>query len=129
MMIEENNNDLTTFFPPLIAVRISDTLVKQGVEVYFSSFSVPIGTDTSGLRGVANLGFIDPNGVGRSKPVFLRVYITDDEAKNPDIGIHAFKLDGRVNLELTERSQDRLGNFAGYLETIIPIGDPPIAVG
>lgn len=129
-MIEDTKidpeNDL--HFPALFAVSINKGLKEKGVNVYFSEFSVPKGTDTSQIvRGIANIGFLSPAGL-RNNTVTLRVYITFDEREIEGIDIKVLKDYGWQPLGAVFIEQT-FGVYAGYLEGVIELGDPPIAVG
>jgi len=128
------NTGKHTYPTPLISIQIKDDLVEEGVRVFLSKFSIPSGTEVQEsdetkkkvLRGIANVGFTYPTSIKEST-VTLQVYITQAERKR-EVKIYALKSNGWSNLGGDFR-EDSHGPWAGYLETSMELGDPPIAVG
>jgi len=126
---EENGPEYNWFYP--ILVGIPEGTPK--INVQFSPFSVPKVNLLPGYRGIADVDFPesdDRNG----EEVILRVFITKEEEEGKK-NIRVFKKNrgwfspDEENKWKRDFHEEEYGIMAGYLQTKIKVGDPPIAVG
>lgn len=97
-------------------------------QVTFSPFSKKEDADKKKYRGIADIDFPLKSDFPDAE-VLLEVYITETEAKKPDLKIFAYKQEKTPNWEPLGIEKTRDDEGRNFIQAKLKAGDPPIAVG